>query len=115
MIWTIVEYVAIITECLIATRLFLLYFKLKSDDWKYLKSIILFAPLFITDVIGSFGAANEVFFYIDLCIVRIYICSYFSARQHHGKTDDIYRKLCTSLLHKSSGYSTYECIVRRID
>ena len=46
MIWTIVEYVAIITECLIATRLFLLYFKLKSDDWKYLKSIILFAPLF---------------------------------------------------------------------
>lgn len=72
MIWTIVEYVAIITECLIATRLFLLYFKLKSDDWKYLKSIILFAPLFITDVIGSFGAANEVFFILT-CVLSEFI------------------------------------------
>lgn len=76
MIWTIVEYAAIIVECLIATRLLLLYFKFKSDNYLYLKSIILFAPLFITDILGSFCITNEVFL-ISTCLLSEFIFAIF--------------------------------------
>ena len=68
MIKTVAELIAIFAECFIVTRMLIRYFRLKSDNYRFLKWAILFIPLFATDILGSFCVANEVFL-ISTCLV----------------------------------------------
>ena len=68
MIKTVAEIIAIFAECFIVTRMLIRYFRLKSDNYRFLKWAILFIPLFATDILGSFFVANEVFL-ISTCLV----------------------------------------------
>ena len=68
MINTLAEFIAIFAECFIVTRMLIIYFKLKSDEYKLLKSAALFTALFITDVLGSFCIINELFL-ISTCVL----------------------------------------------
>lgn len=62
------ELIAIFAECFIVTRMLIRYFRLKSDNCEIVKWVILFIPLFVTDVLGSFYITNEVFL-ITTCLI----------------------------------------------
>ena len=61
MIWKCTEILAVMVECMIVTRMLIQYFKFRSKNYRILKWLLLFLLLFATDMVGTFGVANETF------------------------------------------------------
>ncbi len=75
MIWTAVEFVAIIVECFMVSRLMIRYFGFRSDVNMVWKWMILFVILSCIDCLGSFVIQNEFFLIIGFILTNaVYSC-----------------------------------------
>ena len=77
MIWQCTEILAVIVECMIATRMLIQYFKFRSEDYRILKWLLLFSLLFATDMAGTFGIANETFLISSCLLIEIAFSTIF--------------------------------------
>lgn len=60
MIWTVIEWIAILAECFMVARLMIRYFGFRSPEKRLLKWGILVGILVCIDALGSFLIQNEI-------------------------------------------------------
>ena len=60
MIWTVIEWIAILAECFMVARLMIRYFGFRSPEKRLLKWGILVGILVYIDALGSFLIQNEI-------------------------------------------------------
>ena len=60
MIWTVIEWIAILAECFMVARLMIRYFGFRSPEKRLLKWGVLVGILVCIDALGSFLIQNEI-------------------------------------------------------
>ena len=76
MIWTVIEWIAILAECFMVARLMIRYFGFRSPEKRLLKWGILVGILVCIDALGSFLIQNEIILSPDLCLPILFMLPY---------------------------------------
>lgn len=77
MIWTVIEWIAILAECFMVARLMIRYFGFRSPEKRLLKWGILVGILVCIDALGSFLIQNEFFLIAGFILSNIIYAAVF--------------------------------------
>lgn len=116
MIWTVIEWIAILAECFMVARLMIRYFGFRSPEKRLLKWGILVGILVCIDALGSFLIQNEIIlvagFVLTNFIYAAILCCHIAAGKLLRKNGGSRNFLYVVLFYQPSGFNSSQFAFR---